>query len=367
MALETDRNGATGMLIEGANSDSASSEIVDSDVSINSAEFDPGLPMIAKGHLAKFERRLNGWRAFEDAGKSNEPHWFKDLLSLWRPSGHRSGDDGLRLAIRPGYLNFYRFGQSIARVACVSGKLIGEMHYKYVLKQPRPGMAKSPYLRLTTKGVYFRGERVVDYEGIDTLRQWIVVAEKEHAGAEKSIVDQLVEKNDNVVDLEMALPAWALSKAAVRMDLVAIENGTVVFWEAKTILNSEIRCRANFEEDKFPHVLEQLSNYRVFLAQVSHVELVELAYRNTAKILVNLRELADSVGPALALGDSIIAASRANHLAVAPRAALVVVDLPADKKRAWASWKASHEGKLLGKIPMLVLEEAGRLVFPGTK
>jgi hypothetical protein len=206
---------------------------------------------------------------------------------------------------------------------------------------------------------------VADYEGPSTLRRWITKAGDDHAGEEKRIVDELVEKNDHVVDLEMAIPAWARSKSAVRMDLVAIENGTVVFWEAKTIINSEIRCRAAFEEDKFPHVLKQLSNYRLFLEQDSNPELVDLAYRNTAKLLVALRALADEIGPRLVLGRSIIDAADANRLAVAPRAALVVVDLLADQKRAWTSWKACHESKLLGKIPMRVLESAGPLVFAG--
>jgi hypothetical protein len=202
------------------------------------------------GHYAKFERCLTGWSAFESAATSDEPHWFKDLLSLWRPSGHCSGATGLRLAIRNGYLNFYRLGQSVARVYCVSGELRADVHYKYVLREPRPGMSKSPYLRLTPKGVSFGHTLVAPYEGISTLLQWIAVAEKQHAGVEKSIVDELVEKNDHVIDLEMALPAWSLPKVAVRMDLVAIEDRKVVFWEVKTVDDSRIRCRAEFEEDK---------------------------------------------------------------------------------------------------------------------
>jgi hypothetical protein len=169
---------------------------------------------------AKFERCLKDWPAFEKAATSIEPHWFKDLLSLWRPSGHCSGEAGLRVAIRNGYLNFYRLGQSVARVYCVSGELVAEVHYKYVvLDEPPPGMSKSPYLRLTQNGVSFRDTLVAAYEGRFTLLQWIAVAGGEkYAGDAKSIVDKLVEKNDHVVDLEMALPAWALSKAAVRMD-----------------------------------------------------------------------------------------------------------------------------------------------------
>src|ERR1700679_2112738 len=180
---------------------------------------------------AKFERCLKDWAAFEKAATSAESHWFKDLLSLWCPSGHCSGTYGLRVAIRNDYLNFYRLGQSIALVKCVSSGLIAEVHYKYVLDQPPPGMSpKSPYLRLTKEGVFFRGNPVKDYKGLDTLRQWIDAAGKKHAGDEKTIVDELVEKNDHVVDLEMAIPVWALSKVAVRMDLVAIEDGKVVFW-----------------------------------------------------------------------------------------------------------------------------------------
>jgi hypothetical protein len=322
---------------------------------------------VATGNYAKFERCLTGWDAFETAAKSDEPHWFKDLISLWRPSGYCSGETGLRVAIRNGYLNFYRLGQSVARVHCVSGGLVADVHYKYVLGE-RPGYSGPLYLRLTTKGVFSQGAWVAPYDGPATLHHWITAAGG-YAGVEKSIVDELVEKNDHVVDLEMALPAWTVPKVAVRMDLVAIEDGKVVFWEVKTVDDSRIRCRAEFEEDKFPEVLKQLSNYRLFLEQDSHVELVEIAYRKTAKILVDLRALADEnkIGPALALGPSIVAASHAARLDVAPLAALVVVDVPVDNKRAWKSWKAGHESKLSGRIPMRVMESAGPLKYAGAQ
>jgi hypothetical protein len=105
--LDTDRDRAVEELIGGASGD-------------------------AKGHYAKFARGLKGWSVFESAASSDKPHWFQDLLKLWRPSGHCSGVDGLRVAIRDGYLNFYRLGQSIARVECVSGRLIADVHYKFM-------------------------------------------------------------------------------------------------------------------------------------------------------------------------------------------------------------------------------------------
>jgi hypothetical protein len=151
------------------------------------------------------------------------------------------------------------------------------------------------------------------------------------------------------------------------MDLVAIEDGTVVFWEVKMVNDPRIRCKAPFEEDKSPHVMEQLSHYRLFLKQDSHVEQIKVAYLKTAKLLVELRKLADKIGPTLALGRSIMDASQANRLDVAPRAALVVVDLPEpeDNKGSWKSWKTIHEAKLQNKMPMLVLERPGPLMLAG--
>lgn len=310
---------------------------------------------------AKFGRCLHDWAAFEAAATSVEPHWFRDLLSLWCPSGHSSGLAGLRIAIRNGYLNFYRCGQSIARVECQKGELVADVHYKYVMGD-LPGYVGPLYLRLTTRGIFPPDTSGARYEGPSTLTAWIVAAQ-EYAGEEKKIVDEFVAKNDNIVDLEMAIPAWALSKVAVRMDLVAIEKRKVVFWEVKTVNDSRIRCRADFKEDVSPEVLKQLANYRGFLEQHPHVEQVERAYRETAQILVKLRGLADTIGPIKTLGPGILAASQAGILAVERRAALVVVDLPADNKRAWKSWKASHEEKLKGKIPMLVLEQPAPLSF----
>jgi hypothetical protein len=78
-----------------------------------------------------------------------------------------------------------------------------------------------------------------------------------------------------------------------------------------------------------------------------------------------LRALADKIGPTLPLGPSIVKASEADRVSVAPEAALVVVDVPADKGRAWSTWKASHEGKLSGRIPMRVLKSAEPLQFAG--
>ena len=132
---------------------------------------------------ANFERCLTDWDAFESAA-SAETHWFKDLLSLWRPSGQPSGEDGLRLAIRNNYLYFYRLGQSVARVYCVSSELRADVHYKYVLGE-QSEYSGPLYLRLTKQGVFSKSTLVAAYRGPATLHEWIAGAKK-YVGDENS-------------------------------------------------------------------------------------------------------------------------------------------------------------------------------------
>jgi hypothetical protein len=53
--------------------------------------------------MAQFGRKFDdrGLEALEDAlTLPEQSHWWRDLLSLWYPSGQSTGDFGLRLAIR---------------------------------------------------------------------------------------------------------------------------------------------------------------------------------------------------------------------------------------------------------------------------
>lgn len=77
-------------------------------------------------------------RRFDHAAAQRcQAQWWRDLLSLWRPAGVPSGDDGLRLAVRNGYLNFYRLGQSVGRVEVKRGELVCFVHAKYVRPESR--------------------------------------------------------------------------------------------------------------------------------------------------------------------------------------------------------------------------------------
>ncbi len=59
-----------------------------------------------------FTRQLSdvSVQTFGNAAGAPGDNLWKDLLRCWKPYG----DDGLRLAIRNDYLNFYALGQSVA-------------------------------------------------------------------------------------------------------------------------------------------------------------------------------------------------------------------------------------------------------------
>ena len=270
-----------------------------------------------------------------------ENPWFTDMLLDWRPAGdaihrdmteaHKLVSNGqmleedpkqLRLAVRRGYLNLYRGGQSVAKIGFGSGgELQARIHNKYIHGDKGSGQA---YLTLTSAGFPDKetgGCRA--YGGLADLHGWIANANK-YVGKEKRFVDLIVARNPDTIDLEMALPAYSLDpkkRIAPRMDLVAIEpvgNGwRIVFWEAKLVDDARARCRG---DDISPKVIDQLTKYTSWLRHANHRELVACAYQNTCRLLVAFRRLATRVNPGIEeLGSGIIAAA-------APDAPSLLVD-----------------------------------------
>jgi hypothetical protein len=244
--------------------------------------------------------------------------WFKDMLLLWRPAGdalHRDAIKApkqvsnrqlpdeedhpkhLRLAVRNGYLNLYRGGQSVAKIDFDSdGGLQARIHNKYVNGDRGSGQA---YVTLTSAG--FLGQER-KYGGVADLHGWIGNANK-HVGKEKRFVDLIVARNANIIDLEMALPAYSpdpKERKAPRMDLVALEpvgnRWRIVFWEAKLANDARARCRG---EATSPKVVDQLVQYTTWLRYDNHLELVASAYQNVCRLLVAFHRLAKCVNPSV--------------------------------------------------------------------
>jgi hypothetical protein len=241
--------------------------------------------------------------------------WFRDLLKYWRPAGEtpgtirdkasdsQPGADHLRLAIRDGYLNFYRAGQSVAKVMFANGKLVAETHNKFVYGEKGSGDA---YVKITGDEFTACDGSPVRYSE-DLVRSWIAAASR-YAEGEKLFVDGLVASDANVIDLEAGLPAdpelWD-KKSAPRMDLVSLEpcddqHWRLVFWEAKLAKNSEARCRTGL-----PPVVDQLKKYEKWLEK--NREIVIESYQRACAAMVQLHRIAKTLYPDKAdLGKGIV-------------------------------------------------------------
>lgn len=260
-----------------------------------------------------------------------ENPWFKDMLREWRPAGdarhrdmteaHKLVSDGktleedpkrLRLAIRNGYLNLYRGGQSVAKVGFdKGGGLQARIHNKYVHGDKGNGQS---YVTLTSAGLRaLKTNPLQEYRGLADLHGWIANANS-HVGKEKRFVDLVVARNSDIVDLEMALPAYSEVRNAPRMDLVALEKAgkrwRIVFWEAKLVDDARARCRG---DEVSPKVVGQLKQYTTWLHHENNLELVASAYQEACRLLVAFHGLAERLNPRIEkLGDGIIAAAKAD-------------------------------------------------------
>ena len=226
--------------------------------------------------------------------------WFKDMLLYWSPAGNALHRDSikenpkcLRLAIRNKYLNLYRDGQSVAKIGFDrGGELQARIHNKYVYGDDGSG---NVYVTVNSEGIPDQqtGQRR-KYRSPADLDCWISNANN-RGHEEKQFIDLVVASNPDVIDLEMALPAYSKERKAPRMDLVALEclgNGKgwqVVFWEAKLVTNGEARCQG---ECKDPKVVAQLQEYTKWLAYEDHEIQMARECKRTCEILVGLREIA---------------------------------------------------------------------------
>ncbi len=269
--------------------------------------------------MSKFTRKFDVDRA-EEALRAPENAWFKELLQYWSPGGSPKGvlnaqegpAEHLRLAIRDGSLNFYRAGQSIAKVTIVRNSLQWEIHNKYVYG---PGKGEDQE-SVTIKSGRFKDQdgSNVDYR-TDLLGGWIRNANN-YTEREKLFVDELVAHQAGAIDLEAGLPAdpeiWPLQPgkkktSAKRIDLVTVEpcggHYRLAFWEVKLVENNEARCE---NADQAPKVISQLKKYETWLAK--NRKLVCDAYRRCCSDLVKLHRIAKTVNPAIPqLGEAIIA------------------------------------------------------------
>jgi hypothetical protein len=295
-----------------------------------------------------FQRRLEN---LNQLAAGTPPQWWSDLLSLWRPSGHSVGAHGLRLAIRNNYMNFYRKGQSVAAVSInADGEPIASLHHKYVDQDA----AGQEYVTLGADGRVKGKSVLIEYAGMEMLQEWIERAES-YAANEKKAVDEIVARNDCVIDLEMGLPGTAERHYAPRMDIVALESRSggaqIAFWEAKMVADGRLRSQTE------PEVLKQLQEYEHFAREdiTSGRHAVRSSYQNVCALLVRLSRMA---GDTHLLGDLVrqVAASKLT-LDVDPKPRLVVVK--DDARRNEAAWEGHAQKLRAAGVTLKILQHGG--------
>ena len=281
-----------------------------------------------------------GLKALQSMANEAGENWWKDLLSLWRPSGQPSGNDGLRLAIRNGSLNFYFQGQSIDKVCFGHGGVPRiETHVKYVTD----GQEAQDHAKLIGNQICLpHGDKTLPYNGLRTLREWIGRA-SQYTHNERRFVDDIVGANESVIDVEMGLPAWGTRTSALRVDFVTLAQKVgetcITCWEAKLMSDARLCSRTE------PEVLQQIQNYKDFFKAQGHGEHVQTAYREACRLLVLFKAMAERCGhPGVALSDTIISTAEGKSpLTIHPDLQLVILNDPASGERK--NWPM-HEAKL---------------------
>jgi hypothetical protein len=274
--------------------------------------------------MSTFDRILPTNLTDERALEENP--WFADMLSLWKPAGDlltsnpASTSEACAQSLteeKPKHLRLAnRSGKSVAKIDSLrDGKLRAHIHGKYVHGD---GFREQAYATLTNDGVLTRRlSAAAPYMGSSQLSAWIDNVNGRYLGDEKMFVDLVVARNHDIIDLEMALPAYLTDpkeRVSPRMDLVALEPAgdrwRIVFWEAKLVNDSRLRCRG---EDVMPEVVTQLDRYTTWLQYDNHSDLVAKAYQGACRLLVKLNQVAKRVNPQIAdLGPGIVAASAAD-------------------------------------------------------
>lgn len=258
-------------------------------------------------------------------------------------------DRELFVAIRDGYINVYWKGNSLLKLWQEGANLIGETHYKYLL---RPDF-EQPYLQIADGKAKLGASTslfIGDVSDLASLKR----SANAYAGEEKKGVHQIVMSNPNVVDVEVAFGTENEKSGAVtanRIDFSALrleQSGPeIVFYEAKLFANKELRA----DGDGVP-VLGQLRRYQKFLRD-GQADLL-CSYRKVCGNLASLDGVSNRYGSLTGVMKDI-SESRCN-LTISDDVRLVVFGYDSDQ-RDGAIW-ANHRKKLEAGSNLLLKGDA---------
>ena len=209
-----------------------------------------------------FARRLNA--------EYDTCRWWKLLAS----------DTDLFIAIRDAFIEIYWNGNSLLKIELHGDRIVGEIHYKYLLRHDLP---KST-LRVHGGTVSFPNASAFflnDLLNIAALKR----AAQPYASTERTLLYRIIRSNWNVIDLDIVLGTDEHGRedkidfAALRAAGDASDGAELVFYVARPFSSPEIR---NAGEGQ-PHALERLERYRKLIVQ--HAGKLESIYRALCKNL----------------------------------------------------------------------------------
>lgn len=243
-----------------------------------------------KFEMAKFQRALSKEleTALRELAAMEDSNWWKDVLDC----------KDLLLAVRGGYLNAYKAGQSIFKIGpeIVNCKPRVKIHYKYLVK---PNLEENPYIEFDGEHFAVDPAEVVQtgYQSSETLRNLINTAAR-FSGEEKRGIAQIVGKEPKVVDVEIAFTRSGdpgKRSTAPRMDLAVLvpwksEGARLVFCEAKCADNVELWKleKQNVGDKPRIAVVSQIEKYQKFISE--NDKAVNEAYVSVCKTLIGLHD-----------------------------------------------------------------------------
>lgn len=266
-------------------------------------------------------------------------------------------DPDLIISIRDEYLNVYWRGCSLLKLSLQNDRLVGEIHYKYLLRHKT---SRNQYLQIEDGKVQpFNPENLflTNISDVDSLKR----AAAAYAGGEKRGVHDIIMSNANVIDVEVAFGTEnedSGARVAQRIDFAALQQGDfgpeLVFYEAKRFDNKELRANG----DNSPPVMQQLKSYRDFLIS-SQRDLVASSYKTMISNLHDLEGVKSRFKKSEDLMSDIKCGKQA--LTINPDVRLVIFGYDNDQANGEV-WKR-HREKLKGALVVLVGEQGGDLLL----
>ena len=257
-------------------------------------------------------------------------------------------DPSLVIAVRDKSLNVYYRGQSLARVFVQTGRVMAEVHLKYLVDP-----ATQRYATVDEAGRIRdqndHREIVIPTIGSFSDVRRLKAAASLYAGLEKEGVHELVRANTSVIDVEIAVsvPSKDGRTVARRIDLALIAEGqdgpVLRFVEAKHFSNTELRARGHV----IPAV-QQVVDYAAALRR--HEAQVRASYQRVAENVLSL----EGAAFASRRSDALLAAK--HGITVDPEPSLIVYGFDRDQ-RDGAVWRG-HRARLeqaLGTPQRLIL------------